>query len=82
MKREQEARNEAEQGREELERVSESRMRLMRGFSHTPRTHSLAQAGAYPDLPVVRLSNRRGYTSSQPRKSERNRAIFASADDV
>ena len=55
---------------------------LMRGFSHTPRTHSLAQAGAYPDLPVLRLSNRRGYTSSRPRKSDRNRAIFASDDDV
>ena len=24
----------------------------MRGFSHTPRTHSLAHAGANPDLPV------------------------------
>jgi hypothetical protein len=29
-----------------------------------PRTHSLAHAGAYPDLPVFRLSNRRAYTSS------------------
>jgi hypothetical protein len=33
---------------------------LMRGFSQMPRTHSFAQAGAYPDLPVFRLSNRRG----------------------
>jgi hypothetical protein len=55
---------------------------LMRGFSQTPRTHSLAQAGAYPDRPVLRLSNRRGYTSSRPRKSDRNRAIFAADDDV
>lgn len=30
------------------------------GFSQTPRTHSFAHAGAYPDLPVLRLSNRRG----------------------
>lgn len=36
-----------------------------------PRTHSCAQAGAYPDFPVFRLSNRRAYTSSRPRKSER-----------
>ena len=54
----------------------------MRGFSQTPRTHSLAQAGVYPDLPVLRLSNRRGYTSSRPRKSDRNSAIFACDDDV
>ena len=33
---------------------------LMRGFSQTPRTHSFPQAGAYPDLPVFRLSKRRG----------------------
>jgi len=39
------------------------------------------QAGAYPDFPVLRLSNRRGYTSCRPRKSERNSAIFASDED-
>ena len=54
---------------------------LMRGFSQMPRTHSLAQAGAYPDLPVFRLSNRRGYTSSRPRKSERNNPIFSSDEE-
>lgn len=30
--------------------------RLMRGFSQTPRTHSLAHAGADPELLVFRLS--------------------------
>ena len=54
---------------------------LMRGFSQMPRTHSLAQAGAYPDFPVFRLSNRRGYTSSRPRKSERKSAIFSSDEE-
>ncbi len=34
LRREQDARNEAVRQREELERVSESRLRLMRGFSH------------------------------------------------
>ena len=38
----------------------------MRGFSQTPRTHSLAQAGAYPDLPVLRLSNRRVHVVAAP----------------
>ena len=52
-------------------------MHLIRGFSHRPLTHSFAQAGWYPDLPVRRLSNRRGYTSSRPRKSERKSAIFS-----
>jgi hypothetical protein len=33
---------------------------LIRGFSQIPRTHSFVQAGAYPDLPVFRLSKRRG----------------------
>ena len=45
------------------------------------RNHSLAQAGAYPDLPVFRLSNRRGYTSSRPRKSERHSAIVSSDEE-
>lgn len=49
--------------------------------SQMPRTHSFAQAGAYPDLPVLRLSNLRGYTSSRPRKRERNRAIFSSDEE-
>jgi hypothetical protein len=31
---------------------------------------------------VFRLSNRRGYTSSRPRKSDRKRAILAWDDDV
>jgi hypothetical protein len=50
---------------------------LIRGLSHRPLTHSFAQAGWYPDLPVRRLSNRRGYTSSRPRKGERKSAIFS-----
>ena len=54
---------------------------LIRGFSQTPRTHSLAQAGAYPDLPVFRFSNRRGYTSSRPRKSDRNKAILTAGGE-
>lgn len=29
-------------------------------LSHRLRTHSLAQTGLYPALPVLRLSNRRG----------------------
>jgi hypothetical protein len=33
---------------------------LSRGFSQMPRAHSFAHAGAYPDFPVFRLSNRRG----------------------
>jgi hypothetical protein len=33
---------------------------LIRGFSQTHRIHSLPQSVAYPDLPVFRLSNRRG----------------------
>ena len=45
------------------------------------RTHSCAHAGAYPDLPVFRLSKRRGYTSSRPRKSERNSATLSRGDD-
>jgi hypothetical protein len=32
---------------------------LIVGLRQMPRTHSLAQAGAYPDLPVFGLSNRR-----------------------
>jgi hypothetical protein len=35
-----------------------------------------------PLLLVLRLSNRRGYTSSRPRKSDRNRATFASGEDL
>src|SRR3990172_4486412 len=54
---------------------------LIRGFSQMPRTHSFAQAGAYPDLPVFRLSNRRGYTSSRPRKSDRKSAILSADED-
>src|SRR5262249_25148542 len=54
---------------------------LIRGFSHTPFTHSFAHAGAYPALPVFRLSKRRGYTSSRPRKSDRKRRIFSSEDE-
>jgi hypothetical protein len=45
----------------------------MRGFSHTPRTHSLAQAGAYPDLPVLRLSNLRAvdvFAASEERSEQ------------
>ena len=53
---------------------------LTRGFSQMPRTHSCVHAGAYPDRPVVRLSKRRGYTSSRPWKSDRNSAIFSSGD--
>src|SRR5438477_7392730 len=55
---------------------------LMRGFSQMPRTHSLAHAGAYPDLPVFRLSNRRAYTSSRPRKRDRKRAILVWEEDA
>jgi hypothetical protein len=49
-------------------------------FSQWPLTHSFAQAGASPDLPVLRLSNRRGYWSSRPRKRARDKAIFSSGD--
>src|SRR6185436_17299173 len=55
---------------------------LTRGFSQTPLTHSFAHAGAYPDLPVFLLSNRRGYTSARPRKSDRKRPIFSLDGDV
>src|SRR5579864_7790182 len=54
----------------------------MRGFSQIPRTHSFAQAGAYPALPLFRLSKRRGYTSSRPRKRDRKSAILTSDRDV
>ena len=37
--------------------------------------------GCVADFPVFRLSNRRGYTSSRPRKSERNSAIFSSDEE-
>ena len=50
---------------------------LTRGFSQTPRTHSLAHAGAYPDLPVVLLSKRLGYTSARPRNRDPKSAIFS-----
>ena len=54
---------------------------LIRGFSQTPLTHSFAHAGAYPALPVLRLSKRRGYTSSRPRKSDRKIRILSSDDE-
>ena len=49
----------------------------MRGFSHTAARHSLAQAGAQPDLPEVKLSQRTGYTAVRPRKSRRNSATLS-----
>jgi len=55
---------------------------VARGASDTAQWVYVAQAGAYPDFPVFRLSNRRGYTSSRPRKSARNSAIFASGEDI
>ena len=54
---------------------------LIRGFSQMPRTHSFPHAGAYPDFPVRRLSKRRGYTSSRPRKSDRNSTTLVSGED-
>ena len=56
-------------------------LHLILGFSQTPRTHSLLQAGWYPARPVFLLSKRRGYTSSRPRKRERNSLIFASGGE-
>ena len=50
---------------------------LIRGFSQTPARHSFAQAGAYPDFPVVLLSQRVGYASKRPRNSRRNSATFS-----
>lgn len=47
----------------------------------TPRTHSFAQAGEYPDLPVLRFSHRRGNTSVRPEKSRRNNRIISEALD-
>ncbi len=39
--------------------------------------HSFLQPGRYPLLPVVKLSNLLGNTSSLPRKSERNKAMLS-----
>jgi len=39
------------------------------------------ERGRQPDFPVFRLSNRRGYASSRPRKRERKSAIVACAGD-
>src|SRR6266478_2898507 len=54
----------------------------MRGFSHTPRTHSFPQAGENPAFPDFALSKRLGYTSSRPRNSDRKSSIFADAGEV
>jgi hypothetical protein len=51
------------------------------GFLQTPRTHSLAHAGAYPDRPVLRFSHRTGNTSKRPAKIRRNRAILSTTDE-
>jgi len=47
--------------------------------NQTPRTHSFAQAGAYPVRPVVVLVHSLERTSSQPRNSARNKATFSAA---
>ena len=53
-----------------------------RGFSQTPRTHSLAHAGEYPDFLDARLSNRTGNTSALPRNNDRNSAILSSGGET
>src|SRR2546430_15923519 len=55
---------------------------LIRGFSQRPRTHSLAQASAYPALPVLRLSKRRGKKTALPREKERKNTIFSSGGGI
>src|SRR5437660_8107030 len=42
-----------------------------------PRTHSFAQAGAYPFRPDLALLQNRGQSSSRPRKRARKRATFS-----
>ncbi len=51
---------------------------LVFGLPQTPRIHSFAQAGAYPLLPVVRLSKRFAKTSERPRNDILNSWIFSS----
>src|ERR1039458_4330243 len=55
---------------------------LMRGFSQTPGRHSLAQAGLYPDLPVVLLSHRIVLISVRPRNRSRNSATLPPVDSL
>ena len=55
---------------------------LIRGFSQMLGRHSLAHAGAYPDLPLVALSQRTGWTSVRPRNRRRNSATFSAVERV
>ena len=52
------------------------------GFPQTPRTHSLAHAGAYPDRRVLLFSQRTGNTSKRPAKSLRKSATFSATDEL
>jgi len=63
-------------------RLTVQALHFTRGFSQTPRTHSLPHAGEYPDLPVARLSKRTGKTSDLPRNNDLNSAILASGGET
>src|ERR1043166_6547397 len=47
-----------------------------RGFRQMPGFHSLLQAGAYPNFPVLAFSQRTGKTSPRPAKRRRKSAIL------
>jgi len=49
------------------------------GLPQTPLTHSLAQAGVYPERPVLMFSQRTGNTSGRPANNPRKMATFSAA---
>ena len=47
------------------------------GLPQIPFTHSLEQAGEYPERPVFLFSHRTGKTSGRPANRRRNNPIFS-----